>query len=173
MGGARPIRARLNTSVGKVAFIYQSVRSGVRVPLMARLRALMTLSTGQLMRVGYSPLADVKEEAVNANANVDYPCSNHIRCCIWSSDKWIHHHKPCMGRASLLCGMCLVFVGVDTLIVVLVILVVNETSTMDQARYMKSIADAEFLTPLKLFIMLHGLVVSDCCTRLVGRHHFF
>ena len=70
MGGARPIRARLNTSVGKVAFFYQSVRSGVRVPLMARLRALMTLSTGQLMRVGYSPLADVNRYPLNSLTGV-------------------------------------------------------------------------------------------------------
>ena len=53
MDDARPVRARLNTSIDNGAFFDQSVRSGVRVPLMARLRALMALSTGQLMKVGY------------------------------------------------------------------------------------------------------------------------
>ena len=169
MDDARPVRARLNTSIDNGAFFDQSVRSGVRVPLMARLRALMALSTGQLMKVGYSPLADVKEEAVNANANVglisalvltilvpitfDAAYGPQTNGYIITSPSWV-------GQVYFVaCALSSWAFGLSTLIAVLVILVMNETSTMDQARYLKSIADSEFITPLKLFIMGWGFLI--------------
>ena len=159
-------------SVGGAVFKASRIRNleaiNVNVPLSARLRAFYSIISGQLLGLGDSPLADVKDQTINAASNIGLlsaliltvsvpfflDCAYGVETNAYgiTNPGWV---GPVFFTLAVASSWAF---GLSAALAVLTILVLNEC-TQAESRYLSSLASSELNSPLKVFMLGWTLVV--------------
>lgn len=178
-GSKSAARDRLNTSVDPTVFsriganegavVSTSANLKVSVPLRSFVRAAWSVFTLDVFSVGDTPLADLKDQAVTVNTNVGLLSALILTIVVPiafdavlqpQTNSYIQTKAPWVGQLYFVC-LFITCVGYmfATLSSVYCILIVNETTSSTQTRYLLEAAKSEFLYPVKSFGLSFALMV--------------
>ena len=168
-GSKSAARDRLNTSVDPTVFsriganegavVSTSANLKVSVPLRSFVRAAWSVFTLDVFSVGDTPLADLKDQAVTVNTNVGLLSALILTIVVPiafdavlqpQTNSYIQTKAPWVGQLYFVC-LFITCVGYmfATLSSVYCILIVNETTSSTQTRYLLEAAKSEFLYPVQ------------------------
>lgn len=159
-------RARLNTTVGASEFSPHELAPptiSVRITWQAKLRAAYSVLTGKLMSIGDSPLADLKEQTVNANMNIGLIAALALTMVVpvlFDAALGEQTNAYMVTRPAWVGGVYFTFaassswaLAMSSLFSILTVLVLNETSSAAESHYLVTVASAELSVPFKLTVV--------------------
>jgi hypothetical protein len=178
-------RVRLHTVVGKTDFLVtedagvNARNLAVSVPISAKLQAAWSLATGKALSLGDSPLADVKDQGVQTNANIGLLAALMLTIVLpitmdasksEQTNAYMITEPPALGQVTfVLLWMSSVSLLLATLGSVVAIIGFAQMNSRDEARYMSRIASSELLMPLKQLVIGMGafLLATVCWMAIV------
>ena len=159
-------RARLNTTVGASEFMthgHAPHALTVRITWQAKIRAAWAVLTGKMMSIGDSPLADLKDQTINANTNIglisalvltivvplllDAALGEQTNAYMVTHPAWIGSLYFTFAAASAWA------LAMSTLFSILTVLILNETSSAAESHYLVGVAETELSLPFKLTVV--------------------
>ena len=165
-------RARLNTTVGASEFMTHGSAPpalAVRITWQAKLHAAWAVLTGKMMSVGDSPLADLKDQTINANSNIgliaalvltmvvpllfDAALGEQTNAYMVTRPAWVGTVYFAFAAASAWA------LAMSTLFSILTVLVLNETAGAAESHYLVHVAEVELSLPFKLTVIGWGSLV--------------
>lgn len=173
-------RQRLATVVQGPDFARREKRDGVEkltITFWSRLLALKTLATGEALAVGDTPLADTKEQATAAAANVGLLAALSLTI-VWpmacdatdslQTNAYILSSPAPVGQIYfVMLWVCSVALFMSTLSTVAVMIGLSELTTELQARYFCSVARSELFFSVKYLLVAGFLFMCSGAMLLV------